>query len=361
MNQVEELHDLRALFKIQQGRMEEATALWRAEDWEARKHVLPDLGDLLAWLMGRGKTLAERLAVEPDLNVVARAIERERRIRDGMARTGEGREVVTEFIDAHSSMDQEAVLGLTDGEPTTLVDALRRYVEQLNVYAEETGNLWPVTDDLAAILNYPWSGEEERVQLHEPNSSLQLHVDHPDEVTTRISIGSNRWFLFSASREDHAPHSMLAIENAARAVHRAVLGRVIADREHIVQLNGVEAKTFYDWLGSNGRGGSLRLGHRLTVEASGGGVWICTRPYAYQRANLKQHREMDDKARRRIPATDPADLPTRGRWSVASPTLHGIRGHLPMTEQEAAERRRMTEEYVRPITEDQLRRAIDGH
>lgn len=46
-----ELHDLRALFALQQTRMEAATARWRAEDPEARALTLPDLGALLRWLM----------------------------------------------------------------------------------------------------------------------------------------------------------------------------------------------------------------------------------------------------------------------------------------------------------------------
>lgn len=47
----QELHELRALFELQQRRMREATARWRDEDPEARALVLPDLGDLLKWLM----------------------------------------------------------------------------------------------------------------------------------------------------------------------------------------------------------------------------------------------------------------------------------------------------------------------
>jgi len=46
-----ELAKLRALFDMQWQRMTEATARWRAEDPEARALVMPDLGDLLQWLM----------------------------------------------------------------------------------------------------------------------------------------------------------------------------------------------------------------------------------------------------------------------------------------------------------------------
>jgi hypothetical protein len=49
-----EVAELRALFDVQQTRMGEATALWQAEAPEERALTLPDLGDLLAWLMARG-------------------------------------------------------------------------------------------------------------------------------------------------------------------------------------------------------------------------------------------------------------------------------------------------------------------
>lgn len=49
----EEVAELRQVFDMQWKRMGEATALWRAEDPEARALVMPDLGDLLKWLMDR--------------------------------------------------------------------------------------------------------------------------------------------------------------------------------------------------------------------------------------------------------------------------------------------------------------------
>jgi hypothetical protein len=52
---VEERDELQRIFDLQQTRMREATALWRAEDPEGRALVLPDLGDLLEWLMKRGE------------------------------------------------------------------------------------------------------------------------------------------------------------------------------------------------------------------------------------------------------------------------------------------------------------------
>lgn len=43
--------DHRAVIELTWTRMGEATARWRAEDPAARERVLPDLGDLLTWLM----------------------------------------------------------------------------------------------------------------------------------------------------------------------------------------------------------------------------------------------------------------------------------------------------------------------
>lgn len=46
--------DYEALFDLQWKRTGEATALWRAEAPEERALTMPDLGDLLVWLMARG-------------------------------------------------------------------------------------------------------------------------------------------------------------------------------------------------------------------------------------------------------------------------------------------------------------------
>lgn len=48
-----ELVDYKRLFDMQWRRMGEATERWRAEDPENRGHIMPDLGDLLAWLMAQ--------------------------------------------------------------------------------------------------------------------------------------------------------------------------------------------------------------------------------------------------------------------------------------------------------------------
>lgn len=51
----QELRELRALFDLQWRRMGEATQMWRAERPEERALTLPDLGDLLGWLMGEAR------------------------------------------------------------------------------------------------------------------------------------------------------------------------------------------------------------------------------------------------------------------------------------------------------------------
>lgn len=50
---VERADELEALFRLQETRMSEAVAAWRAEDPENRQLVMPDLGALLEWLMIR--------------------------------------------------------------------------------------------------------------------------------------------------------------------------------------------------------------------------------------------------------------------------------------------------------------------
>lgn len=49
----QEVAELRALFDLQWTRMAEATALWRQESPDERALVMPDLGDLLGWLLRR--------------------------------------------------------------------------------------------------------------------------------------------------------------------------------------------------------------------------------------------------------------------------------------------------------------------
>lgn len=102
-----------------------------------------------------------------DLDKARAALIRETVIRSVMAETGEPREIVVEMIDAMDAMDsmaQEVVEELIQGEPTTLPDALDRYVDRLFDWSSSSG---PSGDDirgqeigwdLTAILNYPFPG-----------------------------------------------------------------------------------------------------------------------------------------------------------------------------------------------------------
>jgi hypothetical protein len=98
-----------------------------------------------------------QLTQADDLEKVERALIRERVIRQVMADSGECREVVAEALDAQASMDQEGILDLTDGDPTTLHAALQLYVDEL----EKRDELQPrdrVLDELGCLLTYPWPG-----------------------------------------------------------------------------------------------------------------------------------------------------------------------------------------------------------
>lgn len=89
-----EVHDLRLIFDLGFARMGDATERWRAEDPTARALVMPDLGDLLKWLMAD----ADKARVERD--------EARRQLAEATAAT-EGGEWVTEW----------GYLGDSGGEP----------------------------------------------------------------------------------------------------------------------------------------------------------------------------------------------------------------------------------------------------
>lgn len=217
-----------------------------------------------------------------DLDSVARAVEREREIRIGMARTGEGREVVAEFLDAQAAMEDEGVLDLTDGNPTTLVDALTRYLEEL----EGRDELQPrarVAGELAAILAFPWPEDERRVQLHNPHYGLALHITEEENRDLVIRMGNNRHEVARVNWEEAGSGGQLAAQVVAQKVYRATLARIIPDRNHDVRLSGAEVADLTAWLAlPRPWSGSVRIGDRLTVEPYGNGVVLRTRPYSHQ-------------------------------------------------------------------------------
>jgi hypothetical protein len=244
-----------------------------------------------------GKAMAEFLAGVDDLDAASRAVDREREIRIGMARTGEGREVVADFLDAQAAMDDEMILDLTDGQPTTLVDALTRYLEEL----ERRDELQPrarVAGELAAILAFPWPEDERRVQLHNPHYGLMLHIEEEENRDLVIRMGNNRWEVCRVNWEDAGSggqrECQAVAEAVAEAVYRATLARVIPDRDHDVRLSGAEARNLSQWLVQPQ--GSFRVSDRLSLEAYGHGVIVQTRPYSHQSTedkSLKPYRIKD--------------------------------------------------------------------
>lgn len=141
---------------------------------------------------------------ELDLERVQAALVRERVIRDVMAQSGEERQHVADMLDAMESMGQEAVLELTDGEPTTLRDALRRYVEQMATQGEPSHEVGAMLADLDAILGYPYPGAE-----------LDLT---DDGHVMKISVGGS--VLLTVDREDN---TLASVTSAVEAVHEALV------------------------------------------------------------------------------------------------------------------------------------------
>jgi len=218
--------------------------------------------------------MVDLLASMEDLEEVQTALSRETTIRRAMASSGEDRQTIIEMIDAIDSMDQEAVLSLTEGEPTTLIDALGRYVDRMDSadLAESA-----VRNDLGALLAYPWSEEEATIATHGANASVKLRVEL-GEHRTAVMVGDFK----VADIPTQDPYVKAVTQDVAEAVHRAVLARVIGDREHIVQLNASETTWLKAWLTSPNGSHPTGVDDRLTVEAmSDGGLLVRTRPYTH--------------------------------------------------------------------------------
>lgn len=117
-----------------------------------------------------------------DLDAVGRALSRETVIRAVMADSGETREIVADMIDAMKSMGSEAVLDLTEGEPTTLSDALSRYVDVL----ADRDEIIPrdrVLSDLDAMLSYTWPGLPDAAALAREIHETYVRIAAPGVVT----------------------------------------------------------------------------------------------------------------------------------------------------------------------------------
>lgn len=153
-----------------------------------------------------------------DLDKAQAALVRERVIRDTMTKTGEDRRHVADMLDAMESMGQEAVLDLTEGEPTTLRAAVQRYVDDLEkAVAIVPGNpearaMAEVVEGLSAILAYPF-----------PGPSVELEIKRRDE-SLEVWVGGE--LVAQSDHDEHGQDGMDAMENASRAVHREVMTRL---------------------------------------------------------------------------------------------------------------------------------------
>lgn len=227
--------------------------------------------------------LGEMVAQVDDLEKIKKALIREQAIRETMAESGETREIVEEMVGALEAMQSEAVLDLTDGEPTTLRAALIRYVHGLDGLpdSEEEVPITQVVSDLDALLAYPWRDEEATLATHDINESLRLNIFEQDDEIHHIQIGGMT--VASVNYDEHGWAGMEATEAAARAVHRAVLARTIGDRDHHIQLSSTDRRSLMAWL--ERPSGSWRPDGkpRITVDAvEGGRVLVRTRPYQWQ-------------------------------------------------------------------------------
>ena len=220
-----------------------------------------------------GVPLDKALEREPDLDKIKAALIREYWIRRVMTDTGEDRQTVIDGIGAVESMDQEAVLDLTSGAPTTLADGLQALIETLDEQVMYGGS--EVIDTLHALLTYPWPEEEATIATHGANAAVGLRVDM-DANTLTVYVGGQKIHV-----ANHEENTLPAAADVAEAVHRAVLARVIGDRPHHVQLSSSERMAliqFLDWP----NGGSISIGKRLSVNAvEGEVVLIQTQPHTY--------------------------------------------------------------------------------
>lgn len=194
--------------------------------WKLGRRLVAWEADLDAWLAAAQQRttkrpqlrtdelsgLADMLTELPDLEPLKRLILREMTIRAVMVETGEPRDIVTDLADASDSMGQEAVLGLTDGAPTTLRDAVVRYVDMLGDDGEGTETPKVVViDELTSILNYPYPGV----------AGSELEADEDSEDETMI-LRVNGREVYRANHDVHGYAGMSAAREAAEAVLRAL-------------------------------------------------------------------------------------------------------------------------------------------
>lgn len=192
--------------------------------WKLGRRLVAWEADLEAWLAFEQERTTKRpgqarlgpyeaLVTEcPDLDALRRLVIREEAIRGTMAETGEDRQTIVDMIGAADSMDQEAVLALTDGAPTTLRAALQAYLDAVGQAAErgETRDAGDVFNDITALLAYPYPG----------GATLETDLDPEDDEALAIMV--NGRVVYRANHDEHGHAGMDAAKSAAEAVFRAV-------------------------------------------------------------------------------------------------------------------------------------------
>lgn len=188
--------------------------------WKLGRRLVAWEADLDAWLVFEQDKTTKNAAIGPyeslvtecpDLAALARLVARETAIRSAMDETGEDRQTIVDMVAAADSMDQEAILALTDGAPTTLRDALATYADGLSKQPDdETARADQVFNDITALLEYPYPG-----QLH-------LEIENPEDNEDFLEIRVNGRTLFEANHDDHGRDGMRAAREVAQAVFDAV-------------------------------------------------------------------------------------------------------------------------------------------
>jgi hypothetical protein len=232
------------------------------------------------------KDYQELLAQADDLDAVKAALVRESVIRETMAESQESREVVELMVDSFDSMNQESVLELTDGQPTTLRAALSKYIDDLEQDIEAGDALGPVSiaGDLHAILQYPYSRDEEILELHAGNHLLELEIeDHPDYGRDQVvKIGGHVVARLDWERAGSGGVAMG--EEIARAVHAAVRARIVPDRDHYVGLSSSDRRSLLSWLENPHGTWTPDSPSRFSIsEFQKTGLIVRTWPYAWAR------------------------------------------------------------------------------
>jgi DNA mismatch repair ATPase MutS len=151
--------------------------------WETLPVLERQLAVRACWQAAQSRRfLAGVLEEVPDLDQVIKTVARETAIRSAMEQSGEPREIVAEMLDSLNSMDQEAVLDLTEGEPTTLRAALERFVDQLrrSIEGDPGSTLGDVEEGLNALLAYPFPEDTYQCEQMEANQVHYPHDHGPD-------------------------------------------------------------------------------------------------------------------------------------------------------------------------------------